>query len=146
MPSLLAGIDVVELARFRRFVRETAPDQLAEIFTDRELADVAARADAVPGLAGRFAAKEAVIKALLDLSGFALDWREVEIVSEHGAPRLKLHGAVADLASEIGVYELIASISHSHRTAIAQVVGLRRGNPAHEIGKAASGRHRRRPP
>ena len=125
MLHLLVGIDVVDVARFRRFVANAAPEQLQDLFTARELASVDGRADRVPGLAARFAAKEAVIKALADVSPFALDWCEVEIVRQTGAPRVQLHGELAALAREQGVDALAVSLSHSRSVAVAQVVAMR---------------------
>ena len=125
MTELVIGVDVIDIARFRRSVDGSAANQLASVFTARELADVAGRADRVPGLAVRFAAKEAVIKALEEVAPFALDWREIEVVREHGAPRIALHGATADQARERGVEQLAVSLSHSRSVALAQVVGTR---------------------
>jgi holo-[acyl-carrier protein] synthase len=125
MGRLMTGVDVVELARFRRFVQDASADQLQTIFTAGELQALQERADAIPGLAARFAAKEAVIKALTTVAGFALDWQEIEIVGRSGVPEVKLHGAVAVLARESGVVELALSMTHSRNVAIAQVVGTR---------------------
>ena len=134
MIRLLLGVDVIDIPRFRRFVGCTDQEQLETLFTARELADVAGRADDAPGLAVRFAAKEAVMKALQDVAPFELDWREIEVVREHGVPRIKLHGAVAVQAREQGVEQLALSLSHSCNVALAQVVGTQSSGGAPPSG------------
>lgn len=124
MPELVVGIDLVELSRFRRFLNAVSRAQLETIYTLRELGGLASRVDATPGLAARFAAKEAVIKAL-SVSGFEADWREIEIVTDAGAPRVVLSGALALIATASGLTSLALSMSHSRETAIAQVIGTR---------------------
>jgi holo-[acyl-carrier protein] synthase len=126
---LRIGVDVVDLARFRGFVAGLASAQLDALFSPRELAYVAGRADRVPSLAARFAGKEAVIKALGELDGFALDWREIEVLRADDAPFVALHGRCAELARELGIRELAISLAHSDHVALAQVVALREAAP-----------------
>lgn len=97
------------------------------LFTAQEWAD----AHAVQGevavherLAARFAAKEAVIKAL-DLPEAGIGWREIELVrSPGGRPSLALHGRAAACAARVGVREWAVSISHEAEHACAVVVAL----------------------
>ena len=81
-------------------------------------------------MAARFAAKEAVLKALgLGMTGGSLG--EVEIVrGEKGAPSVRLLGRTAARAAEIGVAKVLVSLSHSTKYAVAQAVALGRGGGA----------------
>jgi len=115
------GIDAVEVARFRE-VLDRRPGVLGRIFTIGERQDVATRVDPVPGLAARFAAKEAAMKALGVGLG-AVDLAELEVRrSPGGAPRLELHGRALSLAARQGVERLEVSLTHTATLAAAVVV------------------------
>ena len=92
------------------------------LFTPSELAYVAPKSDPVPSLAARFAAREAVMKALgvgLGAFGFQEMWVER---AESGVPTLAFTGAAAELAASRGVTRWHLSITHSDLIAIAYVV------------------------
>ncbi|HVB05654.1 MAG TPA: holo-ACP synthase [Acidimicrobiales bacterium] len=117
------GLDVLEIARFRRAL-ERQPRLAARLFTAGELGDLAGRSDPVPGLAARFAAKEATMKALGVGLG-AVDFAEIEVLrSPSGAPQLRTHGRAAALAAERGVQEFTLSLTHSKGVAAAVVLVL----------------------
>ena len=108
------GVDVVDLARFERAITR-APRLLTRLFTESE------RGLPAHSLAARFAAKEAVIKALgrPDLVT-AID---VEVVSdEHGNPGLSLHGRVGEVAAERGILRWHLTMTHDAGVACAFVV------------------------
>ena len=108
------GIDVVELARFERAVSRT-PGLRERLFapSERELP--------LRSLAGRFAAKEALIKALGDSTG--VRWHDMEVVSdEHGNPGFVTHGAVTRILAERGIIAIHLSMSHDAGIASAMVV------------------------
>jgi holo-[acyl-carrier protein] synthase len=109
------GIDVVEVARLTKALART-PSLAARLFTEGE------REVARPeSLAARFAAKEAVAKALGAPGG--LRWTDAEVVQlESGRPVLKLHGGVAEEASAQGISTWHLSISHDGGVATAVVV------------------------
>lgn len=115
------GIDLVELDRFRA-VLARRPGILDRIFSPGERAAMGERSDPVPGLAARFAAKEATMKALgAGLGSFGL--AEVEVVrAASGAPTLVASGRAAALAAERGVRRLDVSLSHTATLASAVVV------------------------
>ncbi len=120
------GVDAVDVARFRR-VLERRPSFSARCFTGSERADAGASADLAQSLAARFAAKEAVMKALgTGIGGFALT--DVEVCRTAGkgatrnAPYLRLHGAAAELAGARGAGALHLSLTHTDGVAIAFVV------------------------
>ncbi len=114
-PSI--GIDLLEIDRLERALARR-PRLALRLFTEDERAYAAARARPGQHLAARFCAKEAVAKALgLD----AWSFRDVEVVSDGGAPSLALHGAVARRANELGVVVEI-SLTHSRTQAAAVAV------------------------
>lgn len=115
------GVDVVEIERFRRSLERT-PSMRARLFVASELADVADRRDPVPALAARFAAREAVMKALgvgLGAFGFHDAWVER---AASGAPSIVVAGRAAELAELAGVSRWHVSLSHVDLVAVAYVV------------------------
>lgn len=109
------GVDVVEIARLQRALTRT-PGLVGRLFTEGERA-----ARRPESLAARFAAKEAVAKALGAPGG--LRWTEAEVVSDpSGRPRLVLHGAVAEEAALQGIKTWHLSLSHDGGVATAVVV------------------------
>ena len=115
------GIDLVEIDRFRR-VLARRPGVAVRLFTEHERASLEARKDPVPGLAARFAAKEAAMKALGVGIG-AFSWGEVEVRRlRSGAPELRVTGKAADLASSLGGAGWSVSLTHTDETASAVVV------------------------
>jgi holo-[acyl-carrier protein] synthase len=117
------GIDAVEVERFRA-VLDRRPALAARVFTAGERAHVGRSVDPVPRLAARFAAKEAVMKALgVGLGAFG--FHDVEVVSApSGAPSLVLTGRAAALAGELGVVGWRLSLTHTSRSAHAVAVAL----------------------
>jgi holo-[acyl-carrier protein] synthase len=115
------GVDVVEIARFRRSLERT-PSMRTRLFVPSELMDVAGRVDPVPALADRFAAREAVMKSLgvgLGAFGFHEAWVER---APSGAPSIVVTGRAAELAVSAGVTRWHLSLSHVDLVAIAYVV------------------------
>jgi holo-[acyl-carrier protein] synthase len=118
------GTDLVEIDRFRLAMERRArlPERL---FSDDERAYAFRHHDPVPRLAVRFAAKEAVMKALgVGLGAFKL--RDVEVVRRRGgAPTVGLHGKAAVLADERGVGAWHLSLTHSESMAMAVAIAVR---------------------
>lgn len=114
------GTDVVDLERFRTALERT-PNLVPRLFTEGERALASSRRDPIPALAARFAAKEAVMKALGVGLG-AIDWHDVEVVREEsGQPRLRITGRAAVRADAAGVTGWHLSLSHSDLVATAVV-------------------------
>jgi len=117
------GNDLVDIARFRRALERT-PTLRERLFTEGERSYADARADPTERYAVRFAAKEAVMKALgVGLGDIQL--RDIEIQrAESGAPQIVLHGTAAELAESRGVRRWLVTLSHSETVAQAIVVAL----------------------
>jgi holo-[acyl-carrier protein] synthase len=115
------GLDTVDVARFRE-VLARRPRLVERVFTQAERLECERRADPVPGLAARFAAKEATMKALgVGLGAFAL--HDVEVVrGDSGAPSLSTSGQAAVLVARAGIDLLFVTMTHSGLVASAVVV------------------------
>lgn len=122
---LRVGIDTVDVAGIAASLEAFGDRFERRLFTAHER-EAAGRVPArrAERLAARFAAKEAVIKAL-DLGEAGIGWRDIELCSAaDGAPTLQLHGAVAARAAAAGLHELAVSLSHDGGQACAVVVAL----------------------
>jgi len=117
------GIDIIEVARIREVLVRT-PRFGERVFTPAERAYCDRRgAAAAQHYAGRFAAKEAALKALQTGWRGGISWQDIEIASrDSGAPYLILHGLVKDLFNSSGATAAHLSMSHTNEHAIAQVV------------------------
>mgnify|MGYP003345834905 CR=1 FL=1 len=117
------GVDAVDIDRFRVSLERT-PSMRERLFVAEELDYVAAKVDPVPSLAARFAAREAVMKALgvgLGAFGFHDVWVSR---AESGVPSLCVTGAALELAQQRGISEWQLSLTHSGLVAIAYTVAL----------------------
>ena len=116
---LTTGVDIVELDRIRDVLERWGQSFLDRIYTPGEQAFSRGR---IPQLAARFAAKEAVMKALgTGIRG--VGWREVEVTRKRGQPpAITLHGRASARATRMGVNQVAISLSHSREYAVASVV------------------------
>lgn len=121
--NLALGIDAVDVDRFRRLLARR-PAVAERLFTATERERSSGASDAAPRLAARFAAKEAVMKALgVGLGAFG--FHDVEVVTAStGAPSLVLRGAAATLAEAQGLSTWRVSLTHTDTVASAVVVAL----------------------
>jgi len=116
---LKTGIDIIEINRIQAALDRHGARFIKRVFTEPEAYECRGRADA---LALRFAAKEAVSKALGTGIG-PIAWREVETLHKwSGEPYLVLHGAAEKIAKELGLAVWAVSLSHNQANAIAVVV------------------------
>ncbi len=121
MSVLGIGVDAVDIERFRRSLERT-PTMRTRLFTAEELDYVAPKADPMPSLAARFAAREATMKALgvgLGAFGFHDVWVRR---APSGEPALVVTGPAAVLAESAGVVRWHLSITHTSTMAIAYVI------------------------
>jgi holo-[acyl-carrier protein] synthase len=114
------GVDWVSVPRMAAILDRQGERFERRVFTEGERAYCRTHARVHEHYAARFAAKEAVLKALGVPAG--LTWRELEVVSEGGAPRLRLHGKAAEAARARRGYRLHLSLSHSAEAAVAVVI------------------------
>lgn len=114
------GIDIIEIARVGKVLERHPERFLRRVFTPEEVAFCRGR---VPEIAARFAAKEAVMKAL-GTGARGLAWREIEILpNQRGKPLVYLHGDAQKRGAAIGLRGIDISLTHSNEFAIAAVVG-----------------------
>lgn len=121
------GADIVEIDRIRIAVERSGDRFLERVFTFSERNFCDAKRDRFASYAARFAAKEAVLKALG--SGLAgCGWKDVEISRVDGQrPEVLLHRAAADLAKEKGISAVLVSMSHDRSRAVAFAVAAGEG-------------------
>lgn len=121
---LTTGVDIVHIPRIRQALERFGPRFVARVYTPAEAAFCRARP---AELAARFAAKEAVSKALgvgvRVLNRDGIYFRDVEVLPDwHGKPHVVLHGRAAERAQELELTEWAISLSHEREMAIAFVV------------------------
>jgi holo-[acyl-carrier protein] synthase len=123
MSVIGVGIDAVDVDRFRRTLART-PRLADRLFTAGERAYASRQHDPAERLAARFAAKEAVMKALgVGIGAFAFNDVEIER-ADSGAPSIVLRGTAGTLAADRGVREWKVSLSHTAHVAEAVVIAL----------------------
>jgi len=117
------GVDIVEPARIAGMIERHGERFLQRTFTPGEIAYSSGRKRAVEHFAARWAAKEAVAKALGTGISRRVHWKDIEVIKEGtGAPTVKLHGGVASIAGELGVRHVHLSLSHIESLAVAMVI------------------------
>ena len=119
---LTTGVDIIEIHRIKQVLDRYGERFLNRLFTPNEIDYCRGRA---PNLAGRFAAKEATMKAL-GTGARGVSWKDIEVVrADSGAPSVKLYGRAENRAERPQVVEISVSISHSREYAVAFVVAQR---------------------
>jgi holo-[acyl-carrier protein] synthase len=120
------GIDLIEVDRIERAINRprTGARFRARVFTDGEVAYCESRGrPRYQSYAGRFAAKEATMKALGTGWNRNVGWSEIEVVRQRGrAPTIRLSGKAAEFASKRGIAAFHLSITHTANTAMAHVI------------------------
>ncbi len=126
------GIDLVDIARFERTLCDHPDRFLERCFCDgeREYADSRPKRRS-QHLAARFAAKEAVMKAIGTGLANGVSWQEIEVVRlPSGAPALSVTGRAGEIALGLGITGWLISLSHTDSQAIASVIGVGESQPA----------------
>lgn len=118
------GIDIAEVERIREVVAKAHGERfLQRVYTDAERAYCESKLNKFERFAGRFAAKEAAMKAIGTGWRRGVAWREFEVRrSASGQPIIEFHGRAREIADQLGVKRALVTISHTEQQAIAQVV------------------------
>ena len=116
------GIDATDLHRIAAIYTDYGERFLRRVYTDGEIAYSNRQRDPVPSLAGRFAAKEAAMKALGTGHSRGVLWKDIEVHRAGGPPQLRLHGGAGKRAAEMHVQRSLLTITHSESLALAQVL------------------------
>src|SRR5216117_2707554 len=118
------GLDATDIDRIADTVERFGDRFLRRIFTDGEIAYCARRRVPATHFAGRFAAKEAAMKALGTGHSRGVLWRDCEVVRHGGPPQLQLHGGAARRFAAMGAKTSLLTITHSDSLALAEVLIL----------------------
>lgn len=117
------GVDLIEIERVKAAHQKHGERFIKRLFTVEEAAYCLKKSDPYPSLAGRFAAKEAAIKAFSHGFGGRWKWTHMEVAREmSGKPTLRLFGVMEELRLERGINRVHLSIAHSKRDATATVI------------------------
>jgi holo-[acyl-carrier protein] synthase len=119
------GIDLVELAALRRWIEDPRDPLVPRCFTADEIAEIGEGPDRIARLAGRFAAKEAVLKALGTGFGAGVSFKDVVVRRKPGGPpEVVLSGGAASAAQDLGITGWRLSISHAGGMAVASAIAF----------------------
>jgi len=119
------GTDIIECVRIAQMIEKHGEVFLQRVFTQREILYCSSRKAATQHYAGRWAAKEAVLKVLGTGWAKGILWTDVEIINEvSGAPVIKITGKAAEIARQRGIREVMITISHCRAYATAFASGV----------------------
>jgi holo-[acyl-carrier protein] synthase len=119
------GTDIVECLRIAQMIERHAEQFINRVFTQHEIEYCRARKQATQHFAGRWAAKEAVLKALGTGWRRGIGWRDIEVRRDSaGRPTVALRGGVRDVVESLGVGKVLLSISHCRTHAMAYAMAL----------------------
>ncbi len=117
------GIDIIEISRIKNAVIRWKDSFLKRVFTENEINYSQAKKFSYQHLAARFAAKEAVLKAIGDSSIHRINLREVEVLNdESGKPFIRLSGEAKKIKEKKKISDIIISMSHTHKLAVANAI------------------------
>jgi holo-[acyl-carrier protein] synthase len=125
METIAHGIDLVDCPRIEEMINRHGERFLDRVFTTAEQAYAEANKNKVEKLAGRFAAKEAILKLMGTGWRGKIAWTDIEIVNNTaGQPQVSLSGEVEKLAAKLGIKHISISITHTANFVIASAVAL----------------------
>lgn len=117
------GLDIAEIDRIEAAIRRHGAPFLERLYTPQEAAYCESHKNRFERYAGRFAAKEAAMKALGTGWRHGIRWRDIEVVrAPGGKPTLRLEGVAQQFANRLGVKNIVLTITHSGNFALAQVI------------------------
>lgn len=124
------GTDITECLRIAQMIERHGELFITRVYTPREIEYCQSRKQATQHFAGRWAAKEAVLKAVGTGWRRGISWRDVEVQNQPtGRPVVALYGGLRDLAEDLGINEVLISISHCRSHATAYAIALERTEP-----------------
>ena len=127
MEVLGIGADIIECLRIAQMIERHAEQFIARVYTQDEIDYCSARKAATQHYAGRWAAKEAVLKALGTGWVRGISWRDVEVRNDSaGQPTIALAGGALEISQQRGIDEVMISISHCRSHATAYALAIRR--------------------
>lgn len=119
------GTDIVETVRIGQMIEKHGELFLQRVFTEQEIRYCQRRREAIQHYAGRWAAKEAVMKTLSTGFTRGVGFQDIEVVSKtSGQPLIKLRGGAAEVAKRLGIDDVLISISHCRAYATATAVAV----------------------
>ena len=125
MNIIAHGIDMVDCRRIQQSIDQHGQRFLNRVFTEFELGYCLGRKREIEHLAGRFAAKEAVLKVLGTGWRDGIAWTDIEVRNEtSGQPTIHLSGKCEEVAQQLGLSKILISISHIETHAIASAIGV----------------------
>jgi holo-[acyl-carrier protein] synthase len=125
MTILGIGLDATDIPRVEKAIARYGDRFVHRIFTEAEIAYCSAKYRASPHYAGRFAAKEAAMKALGTGLARGVTWRDIEVVRGGGPPRLVFRGGALRHFERLGATSSMLTITHADTLALAQVMILK---------------------
>ncbi len=129
MEIVAHGIDLVDCPRIEEMVARHGERFVQRIFTAAEQAYAEANKNKIEKLAGRFAAKEAILKLMGTGWRGKIAWTDIEIINNSsGQPEVTLDGEVKKIADKLGIKHISVSITHTANFAIASAVALTQSN------------------
>ena len=125
MEIVAHGIDLVDFPRIEEMVKQHGERFVNRVFTAAEQAYAESNKNGMEKLAGRFAAKEAILKLMGTGWRGKIAWTDIEIVNNPaGQPKVSLSGEVEKIAEKLGIKHISVSITHTANFAIASAVAL----------------------
>ncbi len=119
------GTDIVEIVRIGQMIEKHGELFLQRVYTEEEIRYCQKRREAMQHYAGRWAAKEAVMKTLGTGWTRGIGWRDIEVINRRGGqPTIRLSGGAGDYAGKLGIDEVMITISHCRAYATATAVAL----------------------
>src|SRR6188508_3221828 len=125
MEIIGTGIDATEIDRIADAIERYGDRFIQRVFTEHEIAYCRARRDFASSFAARFAAKEAVMKALGTGHSRGVFWTGIEVVRRYGPPQIRFHGGAAERFKAMGGTGSLLTLTHSRELAIAHVMLLK---------------------
>ena len=125
MKIIAHGIDLVDRPRIKQMVQKHGDRFLNRVYTQKEQQYAESHRDKIEKLAGRFAAKEAVLKLMGTGWIGKIAWTDIEVINNSaGQPEVTITGEVKRIAKKLGINQISVSITHTANFAIASAIAL----------------------